>query len=77
VAKPVLIVLVLCAAGASYFIANYGVVIDKAMMQNVFETDTREACELLNWHMVFSIGLLGLLPAWLIARADIGFPQGL
>jgi lipid A ethanolaminephosphotransferase len=77
VAKPVLIVLVLCAAGASYFIANYGVVIDKAMMQNVFETDTREACELLSWHMVFSVGLLGLLPAWLIARADIGFPQGL
>lgn len=77
VAKPVLIVLVFCAAGASYFIANYGVVIDKAMMQNVFETDTREACELLSWHMVFSVGLLGLLPAWLIARADIGFPHGL
>ncbi|WP_229510886.1 MULTISPECIES: phosphoethanolamine transferase [unclassified Massilia] len=77
IAKPVLIVLVFCAAGASYFIANYGVVIDKAMMQNVFETDTREACELLSWHMAFSVGLLGLLPAWLIARADIGFPQGL
>jgi lipid A ethanolaminephosphotransferase len=76
VAKPVLIVLVLTAASASYFIANYGVVIDKAMIQNVFETDTREAAELFNWKMVFTIGLLGLLPAFLIARAQVGFPQG-
>jgi len=76
VAKPVLIVLVLTAASASYFIANYGIVIDKAMIQNVFETDTREAAELFSWHMVFTIGLLGLLPAFLIARVKVGFPQG-
>ena len=77
VVKPVLIVLVLSAASASYFIANYGVVIDKAMIQNVFETDTREAAELFSWHMVVTVGLLGLLPAFLIARANVGFPQGL
>ena len=76
VAKPVLIVLVLSAASASYFIANYGIVIDKAMIQNVFETDTREAAELFSWRMVFTVGLLGLLPAFLIARANVGFPQG-
>jgi lipid A ethanolaminephosphotransferase len=34
---------VLTAASASYFIAAYGIVIDKAMIQNVFETDVREA----------------------------------
>ena len=77
VVKPVLIVLVLSAASASYFIANYGVVIDKAMIQNVFETDTREATELFSWHMVVTVGLLGLLPSYLIARANVGFPQGL
>jgi lipid A ethanolaminephosphotransferase len=77
VVKPVLIVLVLSGASASYFIANYGVVIDKAMIQNVFETDTREATELFSWHMVFTVGLLGLLPSYLIARANVGFPQGL
>jgi lipid A ethanolaminephosphotransferase len=76
VAKPVLIALVLCAASASYFIANYGIVIDKAMIQNVFETDTREALELLSWKMIFTVGLLGLLPSILIARANVGFPQG-
>ncbi|WP_229425394.1 MULTISPECIES: phosphoethanolamine transferase [unclassified Massilia] len=76
VAKPVLIVLVLTASAASYFIAAYGVVIDKAMIQNVFETDTREAAELFNWHMVLTVGLLGVLPSILIARAQIRFPQG-
>ncbi len=77
VAKPVLIVLVLSAAAVSYFIASYGIVIDKAMLQNVFETDMREAAELFNWHMVFAVGLSGLLPSVLIARADVRFPQGL
>lgn len=76
VAKPVLILLVLCAASASYFIANYGIVIDKAMIQNVFETDSREALELFSWKMVLTVGLLGLLPSILIARANISFPQG-
>jgi lipid A ethanolaminephosphotransferase len=76
VAKPVLIVLVLAAAGASYFIANYGIVIDKAMIQNVFETDTREAAELFSWNMVATVGLLGFLPSYMIARANVRFPQG-
>jgi lipid A ethanolaminephosphotransferase len=76
IAKPVLIALVLIAASASYFIAAYGIVIDKAMIQNVFETDTREALELFSWKMVLTVGLLGLLPSFLIARANVGFPQG-
>ncbi|WP_306397124.1 phosphoethanolamine transferase [Telluria beijingensis] len=76
VAKPVLAVLVLAAAAASYFIVTYGIVIDRAMIQNVFETDTREATELLNWRMVLWIAVLGGLPALLIARADIRFPSG-
>jgi lipid A ethanolaminephosphotransferase len=76
VAKPVLIILVLTAACASYFITAYGVVIDKAMIQNVFETDVREATELFSWRMVLTVGLLGLLPSILIARAQVAFPQG-
>ena len=77
VAKPVLIALVIVAASASHFIAHYGVVIDKAMIQNVFETDSHEAFELFSWQMVVSVSLLGLLPSVLIARVEVGFPQGL
>ncbi len=68
--------LLLAAASASYFIAQYGIVIDKAMIQNVFETDVREATELFSWNMVVTVGLLGVLPSYLIVRANIGFPQG-
>ena len=77
IAKPVLIALVLTASAAGYFIAAYGIVIDKAMIQNVFETDTREATELISWQMAARIGLLGILPSLLIARANIQFPNGL
>ncbi|WP_123071231.1 phosphoethanolamine transferase [Massilia aurea] len=76
VAKPVLIALVLAASAVGYFIATYGIVIDKAMIQNVFETDTREATELISWQMAARIGLLGVLPAWAIWRARIAFPRG-
>lgn len=77
VAKPVLILLVLTASAASYFIAAYGIVIDRAMIQNVFETDVHEATELFSWRMVLTVGLLGLLPSILIARVQVRFPQGL
>jgi len=75
-AKPVFIVLVITASTASYFIAAYGIAIDRAMVQNVFETDVREATELLSWHMLLTVGLLGLLPSAWIARARIAYPQG-
>ncbi len=76
VAKPVLIALVLTASAASYFITAYGIVIDKAMIQNVFETDTREATELISWQLAAKIGLLGILPSLVIARLRIRFPEG-
>lgn len=76
VAKPVLIVLLLTASAASYFMNQYGVVIDKAMVQNVFETDLREAAELINWQMVLTVLLLGGLPSLLVARVQVRFPRG-
>jgi len=77
VAKPVLIVMLMSAAVASHFIASYGIVIDKAMIQNVFETDTREAFELLNWQFVLRVIVLGVLPSVWVARAEIHFPCGM
>lgn len=76
VVKPVLIVMLVTASAASYFIEQYGVVIDKAMIQNVFETDTREALELFNWKLLVFVVMLGGLPSLFIARAEIQFPSG-
>ena len=76
VAKPVLIALLLGAAVASHFIAAYGIVIDKAMIQNVFETDAREAFELLDWRLALRVAVLGVLPSLWVARARIRFAHG-
>ena len=77
VAKPVLIALIMGAALASHFISAYGIVIDKAMIQNVVETDSREAFELLNWQLVLRVLVLGVLPSLWVARAEIRFGRGL
>lgn len=76
IVKPVLIVLLLTGSVASYFIGQYGIVIDKSMIQNVFETDTREALELLNWKLLVFVVLFGALPSLYIARVRIEFPAG-
>jgi lipid A ethanolaminephosphotransferase len=47
------------------------------MIQNLFETDMREAVELLNWKLAATVLLLGVLPSLYVARAHIQFPQGL
>lgn len=76
VIKPVLIVLLVVTSAASYFMNHYGVIIDKSMVQNVLETDVREATELFSWQLAATVVLLGILPAVLVARARVCFPTG-
>lgn len=64
--KPMLIIMLLVSALASYFMDTYQVVIDDAMLRNVLETDTAEAGELLSIRLLLTIGLLGILPAMLV-----------
>ncbi len=65
--KPVIRVAILIllpvTAAASYFMNEYGVVIDINMIRNIFETDTREAGDLITLKLIAYVGLLGLLPA--------------
>ncbi|MGJ9418067.1 phosphoethanolamine transferase [Massilia sp. CMS3.1] len=74
--KPALIAAVLTASAASWFITEYGIVIDRTLIQSVFETDIHEAAELLNWRLVLFVALSGGLPSLLIARMEIRFPAG-
>ncbi|NML63278.1 phosphoethanolamine--lipid A transferase [Massilia sp. RP-1-19] len=76
VIKPVLIALLVATSVASYFMNQYGVVIDKSMVQNVLETDVHEATELVSWHFALMIAVLGILPSLVVARAKIDFPEG-
>ncbi len=69
--KPVLRVIVLLllplTAAASYFMSEYGIVIDVHMIRNVFETDAGEAGDLVTLSLVAYVVLLGFVPAILFS----------
>lgn len=64
--KPVLAGLALIAAGISFFMDSYGVLVEKTMIANIVETDMREAGDLLSWPLAWHMLLTGVLPAALI-----------
>lgn len=67
-AKPLLGMVLVLAAAASYFIDVYGAVIDKVMIRNVLETDATESFELVSGRMSLQVALLGVLPAFAVWR---------
>lgn len=71
--KPLVIGLLLATSAASYFSSQYGTAIDVAMIQNLFETDKREAIELVSWRLLMTVLLLGFLPALAVARVRLRF----
>jgi len=71
--KPVVIALLLLSSMTAYFMSQYGIVIDASMVQNVVETDVREAGELFSWKMVQSLLLFGVLPSWLLWRLPVRY----
>ena len=71
VLKPALLLLLLVAAASSYFMWQYGVVIDATMMANVANTDVREVRDLLSWPLVLSIGAIAVVPGWWLLRQRI------
>ncbi|MCY0915960.1 phosphoethanolamine transferase [Massilia antarctica] len=76
IVKPVLVVLFMATSATYYFMNQYGTAIDKSMIQNLLETDIREAAELLNWKLLLTITLLGIVPSLLVCRAKIAFYAG-
>ncbi|MFD1711699.1 phosphoethanolamine--lipid A transferase [Ottowia sp. GY511] len=74
--KPAIALCLLTAAGGTYFMQTYGVVIDPTMMVNVLLTDGREARELFSWPMVGALLVLGVLPAAMLWRARLRWPGG-
>jgi lipid A ethanolaminephosphotransferase len=64
--RPLLAVLLLVTAGASYYMDRYAIYLDRAMLRNVLATDYKEARELLGWGVAGHLLLWGLLPAALL-----------
>ena len=80
VVKPVLTVVLLCAAAIAYFMGSYGVVMDPTMIVNIVQTDTREAGDLLSLRLLLSLLLLAGLPIlwlWRQPLQDTAWPRRL
>lgn len=78
--KPLLTVLVLVAASVSYFTSHYGTYFDTHMIDNVLQTDSREASELLTPGFALYLLLFALLPLTLLWRWPLrqcGWQRGL
>ncbi len=69
--KPALCLLLVIAAASSYFMLQYGVVIDATMMANVANTDLRETRDLLSWQLALSMTVIAFLPGWWVWRQPI------
>jgi lipid A ethanolaminephosphotransferase len=69
--RPLLAVLLVTAAAASFYAGRYGIVVDPSMVRNVLATDAREAGELLGLDLALHVGLFGLLPAAAVLRTRV------
>ncbi|MEO8858502.1 MAG: phosphoethanolamine--lipid A transferase [Burkholderiaceae bacterium] len=69
--KPIAALLLIAAALSSYFMLQYGVVVDATMMANVLHTDLRETRDLLSWWLLLSLLVVAGLPLWWLARRPV------
>ncbi|EMM7214811.1 phosphoethanolamine transferase EptA [Enterobacter bugandensis] len=69
--KPLMIVLTVGCAAATYFMFTYGAVIDQNMIVNVFETNSQEATALVTPQMILWIVIAGLVPSLVLALTRI------
>ncbi len=69
--KVVAVALLVVAAVSTYFMLQYGVVIDATMMANVVNTDPREVRDLVSWSLLLSLLVVAALPAMWVLRQHI------
>jgi lipid A ethanolaminephosphotransferase len=64
--RPLLAVLLVVTAAASYYMDRYAIYLDRAMLANVLATNYKEARELVGWGPLVHIFLFGVVPAGLL-----------
>lgn len=64
--RATLALIILIASVINYFMSEYGIIIDKTMVQNAFETDAKEALELVSWGLIWHFIISGLTPVLVI-----------
>lgn len=67
----VLVFFLLLSAAVSYFMGNFGIVVDYSMLMNALQTDRREVFDLLGPGLLFWVLLVGVLPAIVVSRIGL------
>lgn len=73
VTKPVVGTFLLVSAATNYLMFNLGVYIDTDMIRNVFETNVREARDLMTWSGFVWVFVTGVIPFMLLMAARIEY----
>jgi len=73
IVKPALIFFLLVSSLAGYFMDQYGIVIDEAMIDNILKTDPGEIRDLANLKLVLYVLFLGVLPSLVVFRLKLNF----
>ena len=72
-AKPILILFLLISSAANYAMFNLGIVIDSDMIRNIFETNTREAGDLVTWVGILWVFIGGIIPSVILVFTKIEY----
>lgn len=72
--KPFFILLTLASSAVFFAAYQYNVVFDHGMVENTFQTNHAEALMYVNFASVMNLLLTGLLPSYLIYKANIDYP---
>jgi lipid A ethanolaminephosphotransferase len=72
-AKPFTIILLLLSSSTNFMMFKYGVYIDRDMMQNVVETNFREATDLITVSLLLWVFITGIIPSILLIITKIQY----
>ncbi len=66
IVRPLLALLLLCTAFASFYMDRYAIYLDRAMMRNILATNVNEARDMMTWGLAAHVVLFGAVPAGLL-----------
>lgn len=71
--KPILILILMISSFTAYFMDTYHLVIDDEMIRNSLQTNLSESSDLFSIQLVLYVLFLGLIPSYLIYKANITY----
>lgn len=69
--KPAMVVIILASSVFNYASYSYGVIFDRPMFTNIFETNASEAESYLNGALLAGLLLTGVIPALILAMVEV------